>query len=236
MTYVLISAGLLAISVLSGVLMNFKSQWIIHNHFKIVALNMSVLLTFTVIELIPLAVDFSHVGLIFIVLGILIPLLFHHNGHKHEEEQKSKLSIKFMMMGACIHSFVDGMIIATGFLVDEHTGIVIISSMLLHKLTEIIMFSLILCTLVRDSFRLIIYLVSLSFCTILGMMVTAGFIGRLENIETISGIAISLSAGIFIFMALTALSKVVECSNLKYANFYPFVGCALYFGLHIFLH
>lgn len=196
---------------------------------------MGILLSFTMLELIPSAIEFSHEGLIFVVLGILIPILFHH-GHQHNEDLDSSASLKLLFIGAAIHSFFDGSIITTGLLVEDHMATVIISSMLLHKVTEVIMLSFLLGTMLKKPFRLLKYLVSLSFFSILGMLVAAFFFEQTEGFGAVSGVAVSLTAGIFLYISLTNISKVVECSKRMHTNLYPFIGCVIYFSLHFFQH
>lgn len=76
MPYFLIANALILISVLSGILVNSNIHWISRHHVKVISLNMGLLLAFTVIELIPSAIDISHKGLIFVVIGILLPNFF----------------------------------------------------------------------------------------------------------------------------------------------------------------
>ncbi|AIQ53420.1 hypothetical protein [Paenibacillus sp. FSL R7-0331] len=162
MAYFTITLALILISVLAGVLVSSNIQWIARYQGKVVSINMGILLTFTILELIPSAIEFSHEGLIFVVLGILIPILFHL-GHQHNEELDSSASLKFLFIGAAIHSFFDGSIITTALLMEDQIATVIISSMLLHKVTEVIMLSLLFGTMLENSLRLLKYLVSLSF-------------------------------------------------------------------------
>lgn len=235
MPFILITIALIIVAVVSSMVVNRQSRWIVKHHTPIVAINMSLLLTFTVMELIPQAVEFTHEGLIFIVLGILIPFLMHHISHRHEAGQVPSQPLMFIMIGAGIHSLVDGMLISIGFIMEDTTGTVLITTMILHKFTEMLMFAMILVTWVSSS-RLIIYLLYLSMLTMLGMVVPLFLNGSWNGFENLWGIALSLSSGFFIFMSLTALFEVVESAKVKHAQIYPFAGCALYFTFHLFLH
>lgn len=232
----LISIGLVVMSIGSGLIVNSKSKLIINHYSKVSVINMGLLLAFTIVELIPIAAKLSHDGLIFVVLGILLPLIFHHIGHKSNGEQQNQYSIRILMIGACLHSLVDGSVMVTGLLLKKNIGAVIISSMLVHKSIELIMFSLILLPLVNRVSKLYTYLLSLSMFTVFGMFISISFVSRSEVFGELLGIIIALSAGIFIYMALTTISKEVECTKLKFASLYPFIGCTIYFILHAFIH
>ncbi|WP_411735649.1 ZIP family metal transporter [Paenibacillus sp. M2] len=236
MLILLISSGLVVISFIAAMVVNPHSSWITNNYSKIALVTMSVLLAFTVVELVPIAVEYSHNGLIFIVLGILVPLLFHHGGQEHTNERKVHLSLKLLMIGACLHSFIDGTIMITGILAGTSLGLLVILSMLLHKFTEMIMFSLILASRIKRKINLFLYLLGINFFTVLGMVIASFLVTSPEIFSELTGIAISLSSGIFIHMSLTTLSTEISRSRLKFANIYPFVGCAIYFGLHVFMH
>ncbi|MFJ2046035.1 ZIP family metal transporter [Paenibacillus taichungensis] len=236
MSYMLITIALITVAVVSSMVVNRYSRWIVKHKTPIVAINMSVLLTFTVMELIPQAVEFTHEGLIFIVLGILIPFLMHNISHRHEAAQVPSQALMFIMIGTGIHSLVDGMLMAIGFIMEDNTGAVLLTTMIIHKFTEMLMFAMILVTWVSSTLRLMIYLLYLSMFTILGMVGPLFLNGSWSGFENLSGIALSLSSGFFIFMSLTALFEVVESAKVKHTHIYPFVGCALYFSFHLFLH
>lgn len=236
MPYFLIANALILISVLSGILVNSNIHWISRHHVKVISLNMGLLLAFTVIELIPSAIDISHKGLIFVVIGILLPNFFHHHSHHHNSDMESTQSLKFLFIGAAVHSFFDGLIITSGLFLEHHMATVITSSMLLHKVTEVLMLSLILGTILKNSLKLMKYLIALSFFSILGMVVAAFFIEQTGLFSAISGIAVSLTAGIFLSISLVNISILVEHSQERSSKLYPLIGTIIYLPLHVFLH
>lgn len=236
MSLFLLSCALILIAILAGALFSFNLNWIRIHYHKVIVLNMSVLLTFTILELIPLAVDYSHEGVVFVVLGVLIPMLFHHRGHDHNGENQFKMSITVLLIGFSIHNFFDGIIITTGLFVDQKIGIVIVTTMLLHKLTETIMISSLLFIFSQNPMRVIRYLVSLSLINILGMLFATFLFERFEGLAALSSIAISISAGLFLFISLTSISREVEYSKIKFASLYPFIGSTIYLSFHLFSH
>ncbi|WP_028592428.1 ZIP family metal transporter [Paenibacillus massiliensis] len=234
---ILISFGLIVLSVLSGVIVNLNNRIIAQNYSKVSVLNMGLLLSFTIVELIPIAADLSHDGLVFVVFGVLIPLLVHYKIHNHTAKQQVHCSIKLVLTGACLHSFVDGIIMTTGLLLQNKIGTVILLSIFIHKSIEMMIFSLMLFPLVKRFSKLFVYLLSLSIFTIAGMVTSTLFLSKIGTfLGEFSGLAIAFSAGIFIYMALTSILKEIEVSKQKLISIYPLIGCLIYFTAHYFMH
>lgn len=235
MYYLSITIALIVFAVVSYLVMNQNSQWIIRHHTSVTSINMSVLLTFTVMELVPRVVEFSHESLIFMVLGVILPLLLIRTRHTYDTDGKTSQSVILIMGGACLHSLADGVLIAIGFMMEEFSGIILITTMIIHKSTEMLMFAMILVNRVR-SLQLLFCLLSLSLVTALGMTIPLLWNGSWGGLQHLVGFALSFSAGFFIFIALTALLGVVKSAKVKNVQFYPLIGCALYIGVHWFLH
>lgn len=72
---------------------------------------------------------------IFISLFFLIERVFmHFHHHEHETERKLRLPIPFLLFGDALHNFIDGMSIATTFLISFPLGLVTTIAVFIHEI------------------------------------------------------------------------------------------------------
>lgn len=61
---------------------------------------------------------------------------FHHHEEFHQEDQKSKSTLALIIFGDTIHNFVDGIVIASTFMVNAPLGVVTALAVFAHELPQ----------------------------------------------------------------------------------------------------
>lgn len=72
---------------------------------------------------------------VFIALFFLIERIFmHFHHHEHEEGKTLRLPVSFLMFGDALHNFIDGISIATTFLVSFPLGLITTTAVFIHEI------------------------------------------------------------------------------------------------------
>jgi ZIP family zinc transporter/zinc and cadmium transporter len=126
------------------------------------------------------------------------------------------------LAGLCIHTFFDGVAIASGFLVSRPLGFVLFAAVLLHKLPE--GFAVGSLMLASGASRRAALLAS----AVLGLATVAGtlFLGAFSGIV---GQALALSAGVTIYVAASDLIPEVNKERSWGVALAVFGGVLLYY-------
>ncbi len=208
--YIMIATLLGSIGSLAGALLLFS--WT-KNLSKIshilVAFAAGVLLATAFLDLLPEAFDAGFGTDIFgwVLIGILFFFLlerfvnwFHHR-HLHPDTD-SKPIVPLIILGDTVHNFIDGIAIAAAFLINIPLGIVTTVAVAAHEIPqEIGDFGLLLKEGLSKK-RVIIINVLSSLSALLGALL-AFLLG--QQIEQVTHIFLALTAGFFIYIALSDL-------------------------------
>lgn len=161
-----------------------------------------ILLTVAILDLVPEAVAHNgEISFLFILVSFLLVFSFeqlffnvhHHEGHTHEV---SSGTVPLVIVGDIIHNFIDGVAIAAAYMVEPSFGLIVAISSLLHEIPhEIGDFGVLLAAGWKRSSVFLINLFS-SFTTFLGVL----FVYFFAHNESIIGILLSISAGLFIYL------------------------------------
>lgn len=136
---------------------------------------------------------------------------FHHHNHNHLAKD-SKPTIPLIVIGDSIHNFIDGVAIASTFLVSIPLGIITTFAVAAHEIPqEIGDFGLLLHKGVKKWKVLWINLLS-ALVSMIGALI-AYIIG--DTIEGVIPILLSLTAGFFIYIAAADLIPEIHHENRK---------------------
>ncbi len=162
-----------------------------------------VLLSVSLLHLLPEAVHLTGEKAYFIVLIALLSSFFfeqyfahlhHHEGHKHVE---TKASAPLVVFGDTIHNFIDGVAIASAYLIDPYFGLVVTLSTFLHETPhEIGDFGVLMSAGWSRSKTFIANLFS-AMATFPGALLVFFF---LRDAHDKIGILLAISAGIFLYL------------------------------------
>lgn len=165
----------------------------------------------------------------------LIDKLINIHGHSHSEdceEHTNKFGI-IPPLGLIFHSFLDGLSIGTGFLVNFEIGVLISTVVLLHDFADgMNTVTLLLRAKVRNSYVILLLLVG-ALAPVIGVLTS--FVVRPS--EEILGYILALYAGFFLHLGATDLLPEAhkERSSVILVMF-TIVGAAIIGGLSIVGH
>lgn len=203
-----------------------------------VALGAGFMLATALVEMFPESIQLRGKSAGFLVLlGYLLIHFFEHTvtPHFHFGEETHKDAFRHVhvgfsvLIGLVIHTFFDGIAIASGFIVSNWLGWIIFTAVFLHKIPE--GFTVASVMLASGQSRATAWGASiiLGIATLAGVMVMA--VARHEV-----AFGLPLSAGVTIYVAASDLvPEVNKEPGIKMALL-VFVGAAFLFVLHYFFH
>lgn len=140
---------------------------------------------------------------------------FHHHGQHEEKELKP--TVPLIILGDSVHNFIDGIAIATTFMVSIPLGIITTFAVAAHEIPqEIGDFGLLLHKGLKKKKILFLNFVS-AVASVAGALI-AFYFGR--NSEALLPIFLSLTAGLFIYIATSDLIPEIHHENRKNFAFY----------------
>ncbi len=150
---------------------------------------------------------------------------FHFGEETHVSEMAPQHASLSALLGLMIHTFFDGVAIASGFLVSTWLGGVIFLAVFLHKLPE--GFTVASLMLASGQSRRVALLASV----MLGAATLAGVL-LMNVLRTEVRYALPLSAGVTVYVAASDLIPEVNREPGVRMAFVVFLGVALMFVLH----
>ncbi|HBL52039.1 MAG: hypothetical protein A3D24_02420 [Candidatus Blackburnbacteria bacterium RIFCSPHIGHO2_02_FULL_39_13] len=172
-----------------------------------------VMLAVSLLDILPEAIEGSNVRVVLqlVLLVVVVAFLFEQfllHLHHHEGHVKTlKTSLPLVISGDTIHNFIDGLAIATAFLVDPKLGFVVAVATFLHELPhEMGDFGLMLAAGWKKPKIILVNLLS-AMSTFLGAGVALLFSANFEN-SLVSLLAIA--GGLFLYISLSDLLPEVQ--------------------------
>ncbi|MCI0353460.1 MAG: ZIP family metal transporter [Acidobacteria bacterium] len=198
-----------------------------------IALGSGFMLATALVEMIPESLQLSgRTSLMYVLAGYLLVHFFEHTltphfhfgeeTHAHEFEQAHRSYS--VLLGLLIHTFFDGIAIASGFLVSQWLGWVIFVAVFLHKVPE--GFTVASVMLASGKSRGVAWGASamLGAATLAGVLVMVTF-------RSAVGAALPLSAGVTLYVAASDLMPEVNREPGPRMALVVFLGVGLLFLL-----
>jgi len=203
-----------------------------------VALGAGFMLATAIVEMVPESFAMRGKSAAFLVLlGYLIIHFFEHTLTPHfhfgEEIHKDEFMHSHqgysVLLGLVIHTFFDGIAIASGFLVSNSLGWLIFFAIFLHKIPEGFTVSSVMLASGRSRGMAWGASIVLGAATIAGVLVMALFRHQV-------GAGLPLSAGVTIYVAASDLIPEVNQEPSVEMPLLVFVGTAIFFLLEKVFH
>jgi ZIP family zinc transporter/zinc and cadmium transporter len=153
---------------------------------------------------------------------------FHFGEETHKHAMIGKWVGMSALFGLLLHTFFDGVAIASGFRIDTALGLLVFTAILLHKVPEGVTVASIMLASGNSSARAIGAVLLLGVFTILGVLLTA-FVAPLAR----HGLA--LSAGVTIYVAASNLIPEVQKERDFRFALSVFFGVASYYVAQLVL-
>lgn len=161
------------------------------------------MLAVTLLGVMPEVLQASSTAALYVLLGYLAVHLAQHvfTTHFHFGEETHRLSASAgvsALLGLTLHTFFDGVAIASGFLVSDRLGVLLFLAVLLHKLPEGVTIASVLVAGGQSRAQALGGAVVLGGATILGVLVT-------EQVASLARHGLALSAGVTLYVAASNL-------------------------------
>lgn len=142
-------------------------------------------------------------GALYVLIGYLAVHLAQHvlTPHFHFGEETHRVSASAGMsalMGLTLHTFFDGVAIASGFMVSGRLGFLLFLAVLLHKLPEGVTIASVMVAGGQSRARAVAAAAVLGGATVLGVLLT-------EQVAPLARHGLALSAGVTLYVAASNL-------------------------------
>ena len=182
----------------------------------------------------------SVVGAMTLLLGgyLLIQLFehtlaphFHFGAETHPESIMRPSAAYTAVGGLWIHTFFDGVSIASAFLVNFKVGLLVFIAILLHKMPEGFTVASIMLASGRSTKKALVATAAIGAATLAGVVGVALLNTRMSNAV---GYALPFSAGVTLYVAASDLIPEVNHKEERNptVSIVVFVGVALFYLLH----
>ena len=193
-----------------------------------VAFGAGFMLAVTVLGVLPEIFDGSSVAPLCVLAGYFAVHLAQHvlTPHFHFGEETHPLSPSAghtALLGLMLHTFFDGVAIASGFLVSGQLGILLFLAVLLHKFPEGVTIASVLVAGGQSPGRAVAGAAAIGGATLLGFLLT-------EQVASLSRYGLALSAGVTLYVAASNLVPEFQAKR-RWSNALAFLGGAVGFFL-----
>jgi len=225
LAYALIAAGA---NVAGAAAVTSRRAWSTRTLELLIALAAGFMLSVALADIVPEAIarDGSRAAL-FILAGFLLVHLTQHAlvGHFHFGEETHAVSGRVSgsaLAGLLLHTFGDGVAIASGFLVSPKLGVLIFGAIFLHKLPEGLAISSLV--LAAGGTRR----AALAAASLLGMATIAGVL-LTNSFGPLAHYGLALSGGVTLYVGASNLIPEFQGKTGWWHNSAFFAGVGLYF-------
>jgi zinc transporter ZupT len=195
-----------------------------------VAVGAGFMLSAVITKMIPEATRLTPAAPMLVLGGYLLVHLFEHTvaphfhfgeetHHEHHLDGSTSFSA---LIGLWIHSFFDGVSISSGFIIDRGLGLLLFTAIVLHKAPEGFAIASIVRAAGGNARRALAASGAIGAASILGGLVVFGA-------PTFVGIALSLSAGVTLYVAASDLIPEVNQDASPTIAWTVFAGVVLYY-------
>ena len=230
--YVLVAA---AANLAGAIAVTWRRQWSVTAIDTMIAVSAGFMMAVTIMDIFPEAIERGGESAAAIVLaGYLLVHLTQHTLVKHfhfgeETHEVSPMVGMSALVGLLLHTFVDGVAIASGFHVSKPLGVLVFLAILLHKLPEGLAISSLFLAAGRTRREALLAAGALGVATILGFALT-------EVIAPLAQYGLPLAAGVTLYVAASNLVPEFQAKTGWRLPLAFFAGCALYYMARMVLH
>lgn len=191
-------------NVLGAAAVTSRSRWSVRALDTMIAVSAGFMIAVAMVELLPEAIATGgRTAAVVALAGYFLVHLTQHTlaPHFHFGEETHHVTAAVSgsaLLGLLLHTFVDGVAIASGFLVSTELGTLVFLAILLHKLPEGLAISSLFLAAGEGRKRALLAAASLGVATIAGVLVT-GYV----RVLTVHGLA--LAGGVTLYVGASNL-------------------------------
>ena len=216
-------------NVLGAVAVTSRTRWSMRALDVMVALSAGFMIAVSLGELLPEAIERNGRSAALAALaGYMLVHLTQHTFARHfhfgEETHEVNVSVSASaLVGLLLHTFFDGVAIASGFAVSAALGFLVFMAILLHKLPEGLAISSLFLAAGAGRRAALGAAAALGVATVLGVFMT-------EYIAGLRSIGLAVSAGVTLYVAASNLVPEFQAKLGWRMPISFFAGCGLFFA------
>ena len=211
-----------------GLVPTMRARWTDARLQYFVALGAGFMLAAAILKMIPVAAELTPSAPALVLAGYLLIHFvehtmvrhFHFGEETHPEHMGSGVGVS-ALVGLSIHSFFDGISIASGFVIEPGLGLLLFVAIMLHKAPE--GFTIASIMLAAGHSRRAAQLSSVA----VGVAAVAGAIA-IQPLRTLAGEGLAVSAGVTLYVAASDLIPEVNRNEGGMIAVVVFAGVLLY--------
>lgn len=206
-----------------------RPRWSPRSLELFLAFSAGFLVVVAIVGLLPEALEHAGMGAAPVVLaGFLAVHLTQHAlvGHFHfgeETHHVSKAVSASALAGLLLHTFVDGVAIASAFAVSEDLGVLVFGAVFLHKVPEGLAIASLWIASGRTRAQALGAATALGVATLLGVVLT-------DLLDPLAHWGLALSAGVTLYVGASNLIPEFQGKSGWGHNASFFAGCAIAMG------
>jgi zinc and cadmium transporter len=205
-----------------------RSQWSVRALENMVALSAGFMISVALLDLTPDAIRLhGESAAIVILIGYLLVHLTQHTLAPHfhfgeEVHNVSKMVSFSALAGLMLHTFVDGVAIASGFGVSHALGVLVFFAILLHKLPEGLAISSLFLASGESRRAALAASGALAVSSLLGALLTL-------QVPLLGQFGLPLAAGVTLYVGASNLVPEFQGKSGWRLPISFFLGCAIYY-------
>ena len=223
--YSLAAAGA---NILGAVAVTSRTDWSVRALDAMLSLAAGFLISVSLIDLFPQAIALggARAPAVALLAYLLVHLTQHTIGrHFHfgeETHEVSRIVSVSALVGLLMHTFVDGVAVASGLRVSSRLGALVFVAVLLHKFPEGLAISSLFLAAGASRSRALLAAAALGVTTVIGVMLT-------DQLELLRVYGLAISAGVTMYVAASNLVPEFQDQPGLRIPLSFVAGCALYF-------
>lgn len=218
-----------AANIVGAIAVTSSKRWSVQALDKLLAFAAGFLLSVAFVDLLPESIERG--GRPAAVAALIAYLLVHltqHTlgGHFHFGEETHAVTPRVSrtaLIGLLMHTFVDGVAVASGLLVNPAVGALVFVGVLLHKFPEGLAISSLFLAAGASRRQAIGAAAALGFATLLGVLLTDSFAG-------LQTYGLAISAGVTIYVGASNLVPEIQARGGWSTPVSFIAGCGAYFA------
>lgn len=225
MAYALAAAGA---NVVGALAVTSRARWSVRALETMIAFSAGFMIAVAVTDLLPEAIEQGgrRAAIVALVGYLLVHFTqhtlarhFHFGEETHEVNELVSLSA---LAGLLLHTFVDGVAIASAFQVSRELGVLVFVAILLHKFPEGLAISSLFLAAGASRAKALLAAAALGLATLLGVVATG-------SAPLLGEYGLALAAGVTLYVAASNLVPEFQAKKGWSLPLSFFVGCGVYF-------
>lgn len=226
LAFILVTAAATAVG---GMIVAVRRQWNASALNYFVALGGGFMLAAVVLEMIPVSAAMTAHAPLLVLVGYLMIHLVEHTVVRHfhfgEETHPEHIGVGVgfsALVGLSIHSFFDGISVASGFVISPRLGLLLFMAIILHKAPEGFTIASIMLAGGHSRRTALLSSVAVGAAGVIGAIV-------MYPLEGLVGQGLAVSAGVTLYVATSDLIPEVNRGEDSRVAVMVFVGVLLYY-------